>query len=209
MLNNENTLEFGKAPTAKSPVQFAAFQIADLDWSLDGEQFTIHAGEKDIPVHVDGLRYVLTYGLQQSLTDSYAAETVRDKAMKKFLARLTKIVEGTMPLDGKASGDPVRSKMREMAVAMLCNQEGKKESALRKALGKGWSRAVKALMDKHEDRLRKAAETIVETMRLTADLNVNVESDTAAEESETEDETPAEVEQPKVEGKKSSRRKAA
>lgn len=170
-----DTLEFGKSPTTKSPTQFAPFHIGDLDWTVEGDMLTLEFDGKAYEVADDGFRYVIQYGLQQALTDSYAAETDATKATARFIARLKKIIEGSMSLDGKATGDPVRAEMRALAVKAYCTSMGKSESALRKELGKTWSRTIRAVMEKLGDKLRPAAESIVNAKRLAVDLALTPE----------------------------------
>lgn len=189
-----DTLEFGKSPTTKSPTQFTPFHIGDLDWSVEGDVLTLEFDGKAYEVADDGFRYVIQYGLQQALTDSYAAEIDAAKATTRFIARLKKIIEGTMSLDGKSTGDPVRAEMRALAVRAYCTSQGKSESALRKELGKTWSRTIRGVMEQLGDKLRPAAESIVEAKRLAVDLALTpepAEPPTAQEQAPEQEQVPA------------------
>jgi hypothetical protein len=213
MTISHEPIEFGKKPTSKSVAQFEPFVIGEVDWSIEGDQLTLTVNGTDFAVAEDGFKYIVQYGLQQALTDSYATETTLDKASKKFTERLKKIVDGTMSLDGNRTADPLASASREVAVAIMCKLAGKSESALRKEFGKAWSKSVRAVLtdERYREIIAKRAQTIVDmkTFEIAAPVDETESKPEAQPEvAQPEGEKPTEpVAQPKVAAKRG--RKAA
>jgi hypothetical protein len=200
-------ITFAKSPNAKSKEQFESFVIGDLDWSVSDESLTLTWDGKDYAVDPDGFRYVIQYGLTQGLMDSYAPHTTHAKANNAFIARLKKIIEGTMSLEGSRTADPVRSEMIKLATERMCDLAGKSESALRKDLGKAFMKQRNDLLAKYESVFRKRAEMIVELRKSELDFAAV----DAAQETEAEPAAPTEAMATKAEvkGKKSASKKAA
>jgi hypothetical protein len=203
-------LEFGKSPTAKSVTKFEPFVIGEVDWSIENDQLTLTVNGTDFAVAEDGFKYVVQYGLQQALTDSYATETTLDKASKKFTERLKKIVDGTMSLDGNRSADPLATASREVAIAIMCKIANKSESALRKEFGKAWSKSVRAVLtdERYREIIAKRAQVIVDMK--TFEIAAPVDADESQPEAAQPDgETPTEpAAQPPVEKPKRGRKAA-
>jgi hypothetical protein len=212
MLRNQ-VIELAKRPTARSTVQFAPFHVADIDWSVNDESLTVSIDGDEYEVDRDGFKYIVAYGLRQALTDSYSAETTRAKARKAVEARLEKIVNGEMALDGSRGSDPVKTEMRKLAIALIVQERGKSESALRKSFEKGakpgFNGLVRDMLDRFESKIRAVAVANVNSRKLSvADiLAVDEEGDESEGEQQSEEQTPApQVEAPTPEATPKSKR---
>lgn len=168
-------INFSKSPTAKSKEQFTAFDIADLTVDFEDFDLTIDGDAVD----AEGIRYIIGYGLQQALADSYAAETTYDKAWPKFNKRLVAIIEGDMVFgSGNRSGDPVATTMRELArdiVFELKSESGETREKFAKRVGKAQRTAwLSKVLEQVGDNLRERAEAIV-AQKAKSDVQVTLD----------------------------------
>jgi len=168
-------ITFRKEPTSKSKVQFDAFDIADLAVEFEDFDLSINGDAVD----AEGVRYIIGYGLQQALADSYAAETTYDKAASKFDKRLSAIIEGDMVFgSGNRSADPVATAMRELArdlVFELKSESGETREKFAKRVGKAQRAAwLQKVLEQAGDNLRERAEVIV-AQKSKSEVTVNLD----------------------------------
>ena len=169
-------INFRKEPTAKSKVQFDAFDIAEINVQFDDFDMTIDGDAVDM----EGIRYIIGYGLQQALADSYAAETTYDKASPKFDKRLNAIIEGDMVFgSGNRSGDPVAVVMRDMARDLVFELKGE-SGETREKFAKRVSKAQRAawlqkVLEQVGDNLRERAEVIVAQRAKSENIEVTLD----------------------------------
>jgi hypothetical protein len=163
---SELQVVFAKSATAKSKVQFASFNIAELTVAFD-DDFAIEINGD--AVDVEGVRYIIGYGLQQALADSYAAETTYAGAAPKFAKRLAAIMSGDMVFGAaNRSSDPVVVEMNELIRTYIfeLKRDSTKEAYadFRKRVGKGqFAKWFDQVVAQAGDTFRAKAEAIVAT----------------------------------------------
>lgn len=174
------------------------FDVAAIAVDFDCEFISIEG--RDVPA--ESIKYLIGYGIKQTLADSYAQLVTKDKAREAFDKKLDGIFEGMTFNENGNRGDPVAVEMRKLAEIAILGS--KTRGAWIKANGENAEKLlnarIKKVLESNADKLRARATELVEQRRAVADMGLDLSDD------ESEGEQPAE---PPVELIKGKRGKAA
>lgn len=135
------------------------FDVANL--AVDFDCAYIQLDGREVPA--DSIKYLIGYGIKQTLADSYSQPTTQDKCQVAYAKKLAGIFEGMVFNENGNRGDPVRGEMRELALAAILG--GKSRGAWLKANGENAEKLLTAkvnrVLELNADKLRARAESII------------------------------------------------